>query len=59
MAFLKASPPADAELPVLVAGEPEEASRVARRASGIPVAAGVWEDLVAEGKNVGVVVEAG
>jgi uncharacterized oxidoreductase len=56
VAFLKASPPADPELPVLVAGEPEAASRAARTAAGIPVAAGTWEDLVAEARNVGVEV---
>jgi uncharacterized oxidoreductase len=57
VAFLKGSPPADPSLPVLVAGEPERASRAAREAGGIPVAAGVWEDLVAEGRNVGVAVK--
>jgi uncharacterized oxidoreductase len=56
VAFLKQSPPADPALPVLVAGEPEAVSRAARGAAGIPVAAGVWEDLVAEGRNVGVEV---
>jgi uncharacterized oxidoreductase len=56
VAWLKASPPADASLPVLVAGEPERQHRVEREAKGIPVAAGVWEDLLQEGKNVGVAV---
>lgn len=58
IAWVKASPPADPSAPVLVAGEPERAYRAEREASGIPVAAGVWEDLVAEGKNVGVAVKA-
>ena len=57
VAWLKASAPADPSLPVLVAGDPERASRAEREAKGIPVAAGVWEDLVAEGRNVGVAVE--
>jgi uncharacterized oxidoreductase len=56
IAWLKASPPADPSLPVLVAGEPERASRAEREASGIPVAAGTWDDLVAEARNVGVTV---
>jgi uncharacterized oxidoreductase len=56
VAYLKSSPPADPSLPVLVAGEPERAYRAEREAKGIPVAAGVWDDLVAEGKNVGVAV---
>lgn len=54
VAWLKASPPADADAPVLVAGEPEAASRATRAQAGIPVAAGTWDDLVAEGRNVGV-----
>ena len=56
VAFLKASPPADPSLPVLVAGEPEAASRAARAAAGIPVAAGTWDDLVADARNVGIEV---
>jgi hydroxycarboxylate dehydrogenase B len=58
VAHVKASPPADPALPVLVAGEPERANRAARIAKGIPVARGTWDDLVAEGKNVGVEVTA-
>lgn len=57
IAWVKASPPAGEE-PVLVAGEPERQHRAEREAKGIPVAAGVWEDLVQEGKNVGVAVTA-
>jgi uncharacterized oxidoreductase len=59
VAYVKASPPADPALPVLVAGEPEAASRAARLAEGIPVAAGTWEDLVREARGLGVDVEAG
>ena len=59
VAYVKASPPADPSLPVLVAGEPEAASRAARLAEGIPVAAGTWEDLVREGRALGIDVEAG
>jgi uncharacterized oxidoreductase len=58
VAWVKASPPANEEEPVLVAGEPERAYRAEREAKGIPVAAGVWEELVAEGRNVGVEVRA-
>ena len=56
IAWVKASPPADPSLPVLVAGEPERQYRAEREANGIPVAAGVWEDLVQEGRSVGVSV---
>jgi uncharacterized oxidoreductase len=57
IAWLKASPPADPSAPVLVAGEPERLVRAEREEKGIPVAAGVWEDLLQEGRNVGVVVK--
>lgn len=56
IAWVKASPPADPALPVLVAGEPERIYRAEREAKGVPVAAGVWDDLVQEGRNVGVTV---
>jgi len=42
---VKASPPADPGLPVLVAGEPELASRAARLASGIPVERATWDEI--------------
>ncbi len=58
VAWLKASPPADPDLPVLVAGEPEAASRTTRLAGGIPVAQGTWDDLVAEAGKLGIAVEA-
>jgi uncharacterized oxidoreductase len=57
LAYVKASPAADPSLPVLVAGEPEAASRAARLAEGIPVAPGTWEDLVSEARKLGVAVE--
>ncbi len=58
VAWLKASPPADPALQVLVAGEPEVASRAERIASGVPVARGTWDDLVSEAARLGVSVEA-
>jgi uncharacterized oxidoreductase len=51
--WVKASPPADPALPVLVAGEPEAAARAARLASGIPVAEAIWEEIRAAGRSVG------
>jgi uncharacterized oxidoreductase len=54
--WVKASPPADAAEPVLVAGEPEAASRAERIARGIPVAEGTWADLLAEAGKLGVEV---
>jgi uncharacterized oxidoreductase len=52
--WVKASPPADPALPVLVAGEPEAAARAARLAAGIPVADGIWEEIREAGRSVGV-----
>ena len=51
---VKASPPADPALPVLVAGEPELASRAKRTAEGIPIDPTTWEELRAAGQSVGV-----
>ena len=49
---VKASPPADRSLPVLVAGEPELAWRARRLAEGIPVERATWEDLRAAAASV-------
>jgi hydroxycarboxylate dehydrogenase B len=51
---VKASPPADPALPVLVAGEPELASRAKRIAEGIPVDPTTWEELRGAARSVGV-----
>jgi len=51
---VKASPPADPALPVLVAGEPELASRRKRTAEGVPVDPTTWEELRGAAKAVGV-----
>ncbi len=50
---VKASPPADPALPVLVAGEPELASRARRMAEGVPVDGTTWEELQAAARAVG------
>lgn len=42
---LRATEPADPRQPVLVPGDPERATLAARRATGIPLARGVFEDL--------------
>ena len=50
---VKASPPADPDLPVLVAGEPELATRAERLAHGIAVEQATWEQLRAAAGSVG------
>lgn len=56
---VKASPPADPALPVLVAGEPELASRARRLAEGIPVDPATWEELRGAAAAVGASFEPG
>ncbi len=50
---VKASPPADPALPVLVAGEPERAWRARRLAEGIPVEDATWDEIRAAAASVG------
>lgn len=46
------SPPPGREPSVLIAGEPELATKAARRANGIPVDATTWEQILAAGEAV-------
>ncbi len=50
---VKASPPLDPAAPVLVAGDPERASREKRLAEGIPVDPATWDELRAAAASVG------
>ncbi len=54
VAHVKASPPADPHLPVLVAGEPELAERARRGAQGIEVEGPAWEELRTTAAALGV-----
>ena len=54
IAHIKASPPLVDEEPVLVPGDPERASNLARRKSGIPVDEESWRRFVESGLSVGV-----
>ncbi|HUL59437.1 MAG TPA: malate/lactate/ureidoglycolate dehydrogenase [Anaeromyxobacteraceae bacterium] len=55
---VKASPPADPALPVLVAGDPERAWRARRLAEGIPVERATWEELRVAASSVGAAFDA-
>jgi uncharacterized oxidoreductase len=55
---VKASPPQDPALPVLVAGEPELATKARRLAEGIPVDPTTWEELRGAARSVGVEFDA-
>jgi uncharacterized oxidoreductase len=55
--YVKASPPADPALPVLVAGEPELMSRAERTAKGVPIEAATGEELRVAAESVGATLE--
>ena len=54
---VKSSPPVEPEEPVLVAGEPELASREERIASGIPVEVATWIEIRDTAESVGASIE--
>jgi uncharacterized oxidoreductase len=54
IAHVKASPPADLDQPVLVAGEKERATRAARLAGGIPVDGTTWDILADTARSLGI-----
>lgn len=51
--YVTASPPADPDRPVLMAGDPERASRRKRSAEGIPMDPKTWEGILAAGEQIG------
>jgi uncharacterized oxidoreductase len=52
--WVKASPPADPDAPVLLAGEPERIMRRHRLADGIPIDAKTWGDIRAAAASLGI-----
>jgi uncharacterized oxidoreductase len=54
---VKASPPAEPGLPVLVAGEPELLVRDEREALGIPIERATWDQLLEAARSVGLALE--
>jgi uncharacterized oxidoreductase len=58
VAYVKASPPADSALPVLIAGEPERTARAERLASGIAIERATWLELREAAGSVGVDLDA-
>jgi uncharacterized oxidoreductase len=51
--YLKGSPPADPNAPVLVPGEPERLARAERSRNGIEVDEATWGEIVQAGETVG------
>jgi len=52
--YVREAPPPDGGGPVMVAGEPERLAVEERSAKGVPLAAGVWEDIRRIGAEAGV-----
>jgi uncharacterized oxidoreductase len=52
--WIKASPPQPGVERVLVAGEPERASRAKRLAEGVPVDHATWKEILAAAEKLGV-----
>ena len=57
VAHMKASPPANPDEPVLVAGEPEARARALRLTTGVPVDGTSWREIVAAAGKVGAAVD--
>jgi len=57
IAYVKASPAADPEKPVLVPGDPERMSNARRRAEGVPVDDETWREITAAGESVGLAAD--
>ena len=51
--YVKASPPADPENPILIAGDPERISLREREKDGIPVDDNTWNQILDAGENLG------
>jgi len=51
--YFKGSPAADPAKPVMVAGDPERASRAARVSNGVPIDPTTWGDIVEAGGKIG------
>jgi uncharacterized oxidoreductase len=52
--WVQASPPRDAASPVQVAGDAERAQRARRTATGVPVDAATWQEILAAAGTLGV-----
>ena len=53
IAYVKRSPPADPDVPVMVAGEPEIAARIARDRDGIVIDDTMWSGIVEAAGSIG------
>jgi len=57
IAHVKASPPADPNLPVLIPGDPERQTMATRGAEGVPVDDETWREMLEAAESVGVAAD--
>ncbi|NIP75240.1 MAG: hypothetical protein GTN90_04275 [Xanthomonadales bacterium] len=50
---VRACPPADLDVPVMIPGDPERKRRAERKAQGLPLTPDVWESILATGAAKG------
>lgn len=55
--WVKASPPLQADQPVLAPGDPETSTRERRHATGIPVDAATWHQIMAAAEQAGMQID--
>jgi uncharacterized oxidoreductase len=53
VAYVKDTPPADPETPVMVAGDPERKARIARTRNGVEIEDATWREMLAAGETLG------
>ena len=58
VAWVKSAAPADPDLPVLIAGEPERIARAERMANGIEIDDTTWGQLMEVAQRYQIIVEA-
>lgn len=57
-AYVTASPPARADEPVMIPGDPERAARAERLGSGIPIDDETWREITGAARSVNLLIEA-
>jgi len=52
--YMRASPPANNEQPILLPGDPERIAMAARKESGVEIAGNTWEQILKAAESVGI-----
>jgi hydroxycarboxylate dehydrogenase B len=56
--YVTASPPRNADEPVLIPGDPERLSRAARLKDGVPIDDETWREIAAAARTINILIEA-